>query len=724
MAAATSTRATTVSVCYLLLMTLFSGRGGHAFSLMNYFCSNGSSYGMNTTYHTNVVTLLSSLSAKASGSAVGFANATVGTAPDQAYGLALCRGDINGSNCASCLSQAPDVAFGNCRGVRDVTIYYDRCLLRYSDKDFLAIPGDAGAQVQFGRNNDVNVTVDPGRFVALAADLVGALTGWAVQNSTAKFAAGVVTSGQGFPTTQSDLVHTIYGLVQCTPDQSPAACQACLDRLRDEMTTVFTGTAGGQFNGVWCNLRFEIFRFYDSSPVMNLAAPPAPPPPSPAGRNGNRTRSSGNAATVIAIVLGVLLAILATVFIIYFWRKGRSKQSELYQWTGGAEEDGDAGSLLFDLATIRRATANFAEENKLGHGGFGAVYKGFLPNGQQIAVKKLDKASGQGLKELRNELLLVAKLRHNNLAKLLGVCLKGGEKLLVYEYLPNRSLDTFLFAPDKRQLLDWETRYRIIYGTARGLLYLHEDSQIKIIHRDLKASNVLLDADMTPKISDFGLARLFSGDKTTTITSQVVGTLGYMAPEYAVLGHLSVKLDVYSFGVLVLEIVAGRRNTDACFESADDESGTLLSYVSHPTYDMNCQTSANNWDQSQTSKHVIYCDVDRQAWDLWSKGTPLESMDPSMDCQAPESEVLKCIHLGLLCVQENPADRPTMLDVLVMLHGHASSFPAPSKPAFAFAYGVLSSSRSYGVSGGPGTQLGGAAVPSVNGMSESEFQPR
>ncbi|RCV41545.1 hypothetical protein SEVIR_9G143001v4 [Setaria viridis] len=175
----------------------------------------------------------------------------------------------------------------------------------------------------------------------------------------------------------------------------------------------------------------------------------------------------------------------------------------------------------------------------------------------------MDKASGQGLKELRNELLLVAKLRHNHLAKLLGVCLQGQERLLVYDYLPNRSLDTFLFVEvEKRLLLDWETRYRIIHGTARGLVYLHEDSQIKIIHRDLKASNILLDGDMSPKISDFGLARLFNGDRTTTITSQVVGTLGYMAPEYAVLGHLSVKLDVYSFGVLILEIVTGRKNTD------------------------------------------------------------------------------------------------------------------------------------------------------------------
>uniref|UniRef100_A0A453DRU9 Protein kinase domain-containing protein n=1 Tax=Aegilops tauschii subsp. strangulata TaxID=200361 RepID=A0A453DRU9_AEGTS len=353
-------------------------------------------------------------------------------------------------------------------------------------------------------------------------------------------------------------------------------------------------------------------------------------------------------------------------------------------------EDGDdPESLLFDLTTLRGATDNFAQENKLGHGGFGAVYKGVLPHGREIAVKRLDKASGQGLKELRNELLLVAKLKHNNLTKLLGVCLKGEEKLLVYEYLPNRSLDTFLFEIEKRLLLSWETRFRIIYGTARGLLYLHEDSQIKIIHRDLKASNILLDTDMNPKISDFGLARLFNSDKPSTTTGQVVGTLGYMAPEYAVLGHLSVKIDVYSFGVLVLEIVTGRKNTDAFEESSAGESGTLLNYV----------------------------------WDQWSKGTALATMYPMLECMvAEEGEVLKCVHLGLLCVQENPADRPTMLEVLVMLHGHASSFVAPSKPAFTFTFTsstdniVLSASD-------PGVQSA-SATPSVNEMSVSEFEPR
>nr|CAB3494090.1 unnamed protein product [Digitaria exilis] len=559
----------------------------------------------------------------------------------------------------------------------------------------------------YGVNKELNITSDPGRYVELAADLASALSGWAAHNSTRRYAAGAITttSGEGFTTTSSDLVSTIYGVVQCTPDQSPTACQGCLGRLTSVMPALFNGTAAAQFNAVWCNLRYDLYAFYDGSPVVNLVAPPPPPPPplDPASQNTNRGKDSENAATVIAIVLGVLVAVLASAFIMYIWSKEQAKQRE------------------------------------------------FLSS-----VKRLDKASTQGLKELRNELLLVAKLRHNNLAKLLGVCLKGQEKLLVYEYLPNRSLDTFLFAPaaETHLLLDWETRYRIIYGIARGLLYLHEDSQIKIIHRDLKASNVLLDADMNPKISDFGLARLFNGDKTTTITSQVVGTLGYMAPEYAVLGHLSVKLDVYSFGVLILEIVTGRRNTDTCFESEHEEPSSLLSYVSeHYSQSlhtcMKCNESMKLFLASSAlflrRRLAFLCwgeDNDDKArgatarkWTMGSRfflytpttSTPLETMDPSLDCQgqATESEVLKSIHLGLLCVQENPADRPTMLDILMMLHGQEASFAAPSKPAFAFGRGeMMDSEERVRLSGGPGTQRAAATVFSVNGMSASEFDPR
>ncbi|CAN4083864.1 unnamed protein product [Withania somnifera] len=181
-------------------------------------------------------------------------------------------------------------------------------------------------------------------------------------------------------------------------------------------------------------------------------------------------------------------------------------------------------SLQYDLSTIRVATDNFSSTNKLGEGGFGPVYKGMLPNGREVAVKRLSANSAQGDLEFKNEILLVARLQHRNLVRLLGFCLDGTERLLVYEFVPNASLDQFLFDPVKRRQLDWETRSKIIGGVAKGILYLHEDSVLRVIHRDLKASNVLLDAEMNPKISDFGMARMFALDETQGTTSRVVGT--------------------------------------------------------------------------------------------------------------------------------------------------------------------------------------------------------
>jgi len=314
-----------------------------------------------------------------------------------------------------------------------------------------------------------------------------------------------------------------------------------------------------------------------------------------------------------------------------------------------AEDMETVDSMMIDISTLRAATGNFDETNKLGEGGFGAVYKGVLPDGDEIAVKRLSKSSTQGVEELKNELALVAKLKHRNLVRLVGVCLEQQERLLVYEFVPNRSLDLILFGTtDKReQQLSWEQRYKIINGIARGLQYLHEDSQLKVVHRDLKASNILLDVEMNPKISDFGLARIFSRDQTQAITSRVVGTYGYMAPEYLMRGNYSVKSDAFSFGVMVLEIVTGRKNHDS-FHHNSQKSGDLLTTV----------------------------------WEHWEAGTVAELVDPSLGGSFPEGDVLRCIHIGLLCVQGDPAARPVMSSVVMMLGTDTVTLQAPSKPGF------------------------------------------
>ncbi|KAM6576916.1 hypothetical protein CsatB_028753 [Cannabis sativa] len=214
-------------------------------------------------------------------------------------------------------------------------------------------------------------------------------------------------------------------------------------------------------------------------------------------------------------------------------------------------QDDDLELPFFDLHTISVATDNFSEANKLGEGGFGPVYKRLLM------------CSGQGADEFKNEIKLIAKLQHRNLVKIFGYCIHREMKLLVYEYMPNKSLDYFIFDERQNRLLDWPKRFQIVCGIAKGLLYLHHDLRLRIIHRDLRASNVLLDEEMNPKISDFGLARAFGGDQIEGInTNKVAGTYGYMAPEYAFNGLFSTKLDVFSFGTLMLEILSGKKSRD------------------------------------------------------------------------------------------------------------------------------------------------------------------
>ncbi|KAL7103538.1 hypothetical protein ACP275_08G186000 [Erythranthe tilingii] len=357
-------------------------------------------------------------------------------------------------------------------------------------------------------------------------------------------------------------------------------------------------------------------------------------------------------AVVSSLVIGVVLVSLSLVI---YCRK-RKKLDRQLQKTGKARLDyvddhPDVSRNLdleipqYDLPTLIEVTENFSIDNKLGEGGFGPVYKGLLEDGQEVAVKRLSKTSLQGVNELKNEVNCIAKLQHRNLVKLLGCCIEGEEKILVYEYLTNKSLDLILFHPTKSKLLDWPMRFNIINGIARGLMYLHQDSRLRVIHRDLKASNILLDSDMNPKISDFGLARTFGGNETGANTSRVVGTYGYMSPEYAIDGVFSVKSDVFSFGVLVLEIVSGKRNRG--FSHRDHR----LNLLGH-------------------------------AWMLHREERTLELAGSSYLVNSGYlREVIRSIEVGLLCVQECPEDRPNMSTVVSML-SNEGVLPEAKHPGF------------------------------------------
>ncbi|CAM8908361.1 unnamed protein product [Rhodiola kirilowii] len=352
-----------------------------------------------------------------------------------------------------------------------------------------------------------------------------------------------------------------------------------------------------------------------------------------------KPRGSNKVRNIIIIVVSTVCCVILIISIFIYLRLTKRKEK-----LDGLDEIGSADTLQLDFGTVRAATNNFSDDNKLGQGGFGSVYKGKLADGQEIAVKRLATGSGQGDLEFKNEVVLVAKLQHRNLVRLLGFCSKGQERLLIYKFVANASLDQFLFDPSRRLYLDWERRNKIIGGVARGLLYLHEDSRLRIIHRDLKASNVLLDEEMHPKIADFGMARLCIMDQTQGNTNRIVGTYGYMAPEYAMHGQFSVKSDVYSFGVLLLELVSGQKNS--CFRVAETAED-LISF----------------------------------AWDSWRAGSAANMIDPAI-INGPRNEILRCIHIGLLCVQESVTARPTMASVVTMLNSFLVALPPPSEPAF------------------------------------------
>ncbi|XP_068499769.1 probable leucine-rich repeat receptor-like serine/threonine-protein kinase At3g14840 isoform X1 [Phaseolus vulgaris] len=274
---------------------------------------------------------------------------------------------------------------------------------------------------------------------------------------------------------------------------------------------------------------------------------------------------------VVGIVVAVTVVIIL-VFSILWWKGCLRKKSSLERELKGLE----LRTSIFTLRQIKVATNNFDEVNKIGEGGFGPVYKGCLSDGTLIAVKLLSSNSRQGNREFLNEIGMISALQHPYLVKLYGCCVEGDQLLLIYEYMENNSLARALFGPEEFQIkLDWPTRYKICVGIARGLAYLHEESRLKVVHRDIKATNVLLDKDLNPKISDFGLAKL-DEEENTHISTRIAGTYGYMAPEYAMHGYLSDKADVYNFGIVVLEIVNGKNNI---IHRQKEESFSILDWV-------------------------------------------------------------------------------------------------------------------------------------------------
>ncbi|MED6198747.1 hypothetical protein PIB30_069509 [Stylosanthes scabra] len=404
--------------------------------------------------------------------------------------------------------------------------------------------------------------------------------------------------------------------------------------------------------------------FYDST-VLLVDPPPTPP--------SNEEPSHKKSDTTLFFLGGIVLFIILLIILLVFWKRikgtkntkppktikakqGRlTEKAEVMEMIFSSKQQQGSTEFLsgnlrtisyFDFQTLRRATKNFSPTNLLGSGGFGPVYRGKLMDGRVIALKKLSlNNSQQGEREFLSEVRLITSIQHKNLVRLLGCCIDGPQRILVYEYMKNRSLDLFIYGNNGDQFLNWSTRFQIILGVARGLQYLHEDSHLRIVHRDIKASNILLDDKFHPKIGDFGLARFFPEDQAY-LSTQFAGTLGYTAPEYAIRGELSEKADIYSFGVLLLEIICCRKNTDLTLPSG-------MQYL--PEY----------------------------AWKLYENSKTMELVDPKLkEDGLVEKDVMQAFHVAFLCLQPLANLRPPMSEIVALLTFKIDMVTTPMRPAF------------------------------------------
>ncbi|KAK5825689.1 hypothetical protein PVK06_020547 [Gossypium arboreum] len=620
-----------VNVLAFLLTHLLTGMS--IIFNQDYVCiTESGSFTTNSTYGKNLDHILDSLPDNVSKSG-GFFTATAGQDSNKAYALGLCSGDLNPHDCYGLVKSAVRDLRDKCPDHKEAISWSGdpACIVRYANRPFFGI-------LQLEPTTAGTITQDIGSNLPRFDTIWESLTDRLVRNaSNGSFSRKYATGEAYFTVSQN-----INAQMQCTPDLSQEECDSCLRAAKSSFKECCHGKQGGYVQKPNCMFTFDLIPTItqDQKPEKN--------------QNKSIWVPLGESSSAI---LGLALVSACCIFL---WKRtniqGDKEDSQEVQLldlvigSGNHENSSENVETSQEFPSIKldillAATTNFCDENKLGQGGFGPVYKGTLADGNEIAVKRLSRASSQGLLEFKNEVMLIAKLQHRNLVRLLGCCLGKNEKLLVYEFMPNRSLDLFLFDSSLATQLSWQKRFNIIKGTARGIMYLREDSHLRVIHRDLKASNVLLDHEMNPKISDFGMAKIFCGDQNEANTNRVVGTYGYMAPEYAMEGLFSVKSDVFSFEVILLEIISGKKN--------------------------------NGFHLSEHGESLLTF-----AWKLWSKGEGMELIDEHLARSSVPIEVLKCIKIGLLCVQVDPENRPTMSTVVAMLGSKAITLPRPTEIIF------------------------------------------
>ncbi|KAL7230461.1 hypothetical protein ACSBR2_008856 [Camellia fascicularis] len=578
-------------------------------NLLNKGCSQYNATNL-SNFFSNLNATFSDLRSQISSQNKKFATAQQARTSDPVYAMVQCRDYLSVADCVSCFDAAVS-QIRNCSAANGARVIYDGCFLRYESSSFYdqgTLPGNVGV---CGNRTVSQATAFDTAVQGLLTDL--------------KIATPKINGF--FAATKSEVVGgstTVYAVSQCAETISESTCQDCLTVAYANIQSC-PPNADGRAVDAGCFLRYSDTAFFADNQTTNI----------------NPFLGGGGSSKKNAIIGGVvgggggLLLILA--IILWYQLSRKSKLVRRGNILGASELQ---GPVIYSYKDLKSATKKFSEENKLGEGGFSDVYKGTLKNGNIIAVKKLALSSSRAKADFESEVKLISNVHHRNLIRLLGCSNKGPELLLVYEYMANGSLDRFLYG-ERRGALNWKQRFEIIFGTARGLAYLHEQFHVCIIHRDIKSSNILLDDDFQPKIADFGLARLLPEDQSH-LSTRFAGTLGYTAPEYAIHGQLSEKVDTYSFGVVVLEIISGRK----CNEMKVESTEFLL----------------------------------EQAWKLYEDDMHLKLVDESMN-EYREEEVKKVIEIALMCTQSPVSVRPTMSEVVVMLVSERSiELTRPTRP--------------------------------------------
>ncbi|XP_019439539.1 PREDICTED: cysteine-rich receptor-like protein kinase 2 [Lupinus angustifolius] len=567
------------------------------------------------TFFGSINGTLSEIRAQVSNQSKHFATAQEAKGEILAFSMFQCRNYLSKKNCLGCFDTAT-TQIQNCSHANGARIIYDGCFLRYESESFYDQTTQPGNGVSCG-----NKTAKETQFDATGKQ---ALLNLQIATPRIKgFYAATKTQVGG---------SAIYATAQCVETATENDCLACMVVGYNNLQTCLPNTDGRAYDA-GCFMRYSETAFFADNQTIDITS---------------YLKQGGGSTKKWAIIGGgvggvSLVVILLTLFVCHR-RSKKPKRAPRGDILGATELK---GPLNYKYRDLKAATKNFSDENKLGEGGFGDVYKGTLKNGKVVAVKKL--ILGQSTKmedDFESEVKLISNVHHRNLVRLLGCCSKGQERILVYEYMANSSLDRFLFG-NKKGSLNWKQRYGIILGTARGLGYLHEEFHVSIIHRDIKTGNILLDDDFQAKIADFGLARLLPGDRSH-LSTRFAGTLGYTAPEYAIHGQLSEKADTYSYGIVVLEIISGIKSTDVKID--DDGHEYLL----------------------------------QRAWKLYERGMHLELVDKDLDPDEFDAEeVKKIIEIALLCTQASAAARPTMSQVVVLLISKSLlEHLQPSMPVF------------------------------------------